>query len=107
VFVKSSLRVHHNKKRLKSTVLTNLAKGSTTGITFPGTSLCPGTQENNFITQCSKIEAETNMLLANAMLFPVTSTHGQQNTQTVCYNYGFKTLKIKKAVKVKENDIQF
>jgi len=47
------------------------------------------------------------MLLANAMLFPVTCTHGQQKTQTVCYNYGFETLKRKKAVKVKENDIQF
>ena len=47
------------------------------------------------------------MLLPNAMLFPVTCTHGNKNTQTVCYNYGFETLKTKKAVKVKEKDIQF
>jgi len=47
------------------------------------------------------------MLLANAMLFPVTCTHGQQSTQTVSYNYGFETLKTKTAVNVKENDIKF
>jgi len=41
------------------------------------------------------------------MLFPVTCTYDQQNTQTACYNKGFEKLKRKKAVKVTENDIQF